>query len=130
MNKHDRMAKAEIAAYQRRMAQINRENARLIAHREKTLAKFEREWERKTLRGRMSDASVSTEERAFWTEFYNLTVGEYAREFGSKYTPETFDETDRMNVGEQDWTAVIKAIRHIQSYLEQHDADHEKYWVL
>jgi hypothetical protein len=123
MNKHDRMAEAEIAAYAKYQARLDRKRILEMKRFAKEQARIDREWFKKTLRQRL-DASTSIE-RLFWIEFYNQTVAAYATTFGEKYTPETFDEADRMAVGEQDWNALVKAIRHVQSFLVQHDADHE-----
>lgn len=123
MDKHDRMAMAEARAYAR---QRDRADARIIKRREKEIAREERAWFRLSLQERFDKALIlNRDERNFWTTFYQEQVAMFAETFGPKYTPETWEDTDRANVGRADWTAVINAIRHIQAFLSQHSRDHQ-----
>jgi hypothetical protein len=116
MNKHDRMAEAEHKAWA----------ARMKARGEKLLAREEREWHKLSLQARFDKGLITDrDERDFWITFYQYQVAAFAEHFGPKYTPETWEDSDRANVGRADWTALVNAVRHIQSYLEQHDSDHE-----
>jgi hypothetical protein len=67
---------------------------------------------------------ASRDEVTYFIQAYNATVAEFAKAFPGKFLPETFKD-DRPLMGKNDWDALVEAIRHIQTFLVQHDLDHE-----